>query len=342
MRHPRTDEKRVVTWTLGSADDAVPLRRDAAIVSVFAAVAVGSFLVPAGPFERTGLVALALTALVRVTEVHRAQRARARSRESIRADARGLTRVGGASSALVEWDKPFGLTLLARGDHERGLLVFTTPERTRYVPVSFEGDDPARAERLLALATPLADGDAAPAVHDEGALSPDSALELLAEAERRSPGATRRFYLSGTHDEPVVLEGEELRVGTRVFDLGAALEWRGFTFHEATGQSATLYQATWVRQGTTEAVLVAPLPPDLSAGAALETSPSDAERRARLRDLRLQHASPGAPPAREARVGIERLFMLPLRRALDGAPRASRSGMLKMRSGHTGGAASGP
>jgi hypothetical protein len=42
------------------------------------------------------------------------------------------------------------------------------------------------------------------------------------------------------------------------------------------------------------------------------------------RDLRLMEASPGEPPPRELRHAIDRVFMLPLRRALDRAPRISR------------------
>jgi hypothetical protein len=40
-----------------------------------------------------------------------------------------------------------------------------------------------------------------------------------------------------------------------------------------------------------------------------------------------------APPPRDLRVAVDRLFMLPLRRALDRAPRVSRPG-ISTRGGH--------
>jgi hypothetical protein len=77
-------------------------------------------------------------------------------------------------------------------------------------------------------------------------------------------------------------------------------------------------------------VLVAPLPADgawmgdadvvvraAGAGAAV--------KRGVARDLRLIQASASEAPPRDARHAIDRVFMLPLRRALDRAPRSSRS-----------------
>jgi len=61
---------------------------------------------------------------------------------------------------------------------------------------------------------------------------------------------------------------------------------------------AAVYQATWVRQGDAELVLVAPASGDL--GGADE------------------------PPSRDLRLAVDRVFMGPLRRALERAPRASR------------------
>ena len=48
-------------------------------------------------------------------------------------------------------------------------------------------------------------------------------------------------------------------------------------------------------------------------------------QRALVRDLRLMRSLPDVPPPRELRLGIERLFMLPRRQALDRAPRATRA-----------------
>jgi hypothetical protein len=70
-------------------------------------------------------------------------------------------------------------------------------------------------------------------------------------------------------------------------------------------------QATWVRQGEGEVVLVSPMGGEIP--------------RALARDARLMQATVGEPPPRELRRAIDHLFMLPLRRALDRAPRASRA-----------------
>jgi hypothetical protein len=117
-------------------------------------------------------------------------------------------------------------------------------------------------------------------------------------------------FLSDASGEPVVLDRTELRVGTRRIDLSAPLEWRAFIFQELGAHAASVCQATWVRQGDGEVVLVAPM------------ADGDASRDAP--DARLLQNSSGDPPPRELRRAIDRLFMAPLRRALDRAPRISR------------------
>jgi len=94
-------------------------------------------------------------------------------------------------------------------------------------------------------------------------------------------------------------------------------------FHESTGQAAALYQATWIRQGTVEVVLVAPMPASIV--------PRDAQKdahgklaRALTRDLRLLQAPAESPPVRDVRVAIDRPFMMAVRRVLDDAPLALR------------------
>jgi hypothetical protein len=86
-----------------------------------------------------------------------------------------------------------------------------------------------------------------------------------------------------------------------------------------------VYQATWVRQGMSEAVLVSLIPSVSSVS--VPPSPPAGEvpevASAVLRDLRLMQATPEPPPPTELRVAIERMFMLRLRAALDRAPRAS-------------------
>ena len=121
--------------------------------------------------------------------------------------------------------------------------------------------------------------------------------------------------LAVTHDDGV------LAVGDRAVDLTEPIEWRPLLFQEAFGPAVARYQGTWVKQDATEFVLVSLLP-------ALETAPRDVDLatldRGALRDLRLMQASLEQPPPTDQRVAIDRVFMLPLRAALDGAPRAAR------------------
>ena len=113
------------------------------------------------------------------------------------------------------------------------------------------------------------------------------------------------------------------------FDLSAPLEWRASLFQERGAHAASICQATWVRQGDVEIVLVAPLAADGTwmgdANVAVRAAGRGAAaKRSVAQDLRLTQAVAGEPPPRDARHAIDRVFMLPLRRALDRAPRASR------------------
>jgi hypothetical protein len=188
--------------------------------------------------------------------------------------------------------------------------------------------------------TPLTDG-AFTVTNDEAgleAIGPDGEplmldardfnglLDALAAVDR---ACFERLVLSDARGAPLVLDGRErreLRIGDRAFDLQAPLEWRGIVFQEGLGQAIAVYQGTWVRQGGNEVVLVSLLPSIVSAGVqGLTDSASLAGLdRSVLRDLRLMHAVPEEPPPSEQRVAIDRLFMLPVRFALDKAPRASK------------------
>jgi hypothetical protein len=93
-----------------------------------------------------------------------------------------------------------------------------------------------------------------------------------------------------------------------------------------------IYQATWLRQSAIELVLVASMPSEITSwmvGKAVHpvgaVTRDSLVQRALVRDLRLMQSLPDVPPPREQRIAIERLFMLPLRQALDRAPRAART-----------------
>jgi hypothetical protein len=232
---------------------------------------------------------------------------------------------------LLAFGEPFGVALLA--DHARAivLLAFTTPTYTRYVSVRANDGPPS----ILARATTIAESDAA-ALSANFALSGEDARTLLRMIEHVAPRAMERMFLNGSRGERIAIDPLELRVDPlrdtgsrtrgRAFDLRAPLEWRGFMFHESVGPVTTLYQATWVRQqGCGEIVFVAPMPHVLASYPDRRASVEGDDVAQVVRDLELLQSLPDAAPPRELRTAIERAFMLPLRQALDRAPRAARS-----------------
>ncbi len=254
-----------------------------------------------------------------------AHRVRTRPSGWVTADAHGVRRSSTRKDEEVaRFDVPFGILLLASHARRRALLAFTTPAATRFVGVRLDG--PA-ASVLLEHASIVADGDALAAhASDDDSMSSESALALVRFVRERAPMAQQRLYLSGTRGERIVLEGAQLRVEStadesRYFDLESPVEWRGFLFHEALGPAANIYQATWIRQGSSELVFVAPMPTELLLGAR-RAQPQSARRAA---DAQVLAPSEDAPPPGHLRTGIERVFMLPVREALAKAPRPSRA-----------------
>jgi hypothetical protein len=244
-------------------------------------------------------------------------------------DSRGIRRLGsdGEAAVIARWDEAFGLTVLTNPSRTRAVLAFTSAERTRLIPVIDRDASDSRDSRWLDRAVTVTDADLDDALHGRsyGCLSGRSAARLFAEIETRAAPAIDRLYLFDASGAKVSLERDKLGAHDKVIDLAEPVEWRSFTFHEApalmsapggaTGAAAvTVYQATWIRQGSTEIVLVCPIPADASS-------------------LGLGRSS-NHPPAREIRVAVDRLFMLPLRKAVEGAPRISRAGAPPKRSSH--------
>jgi hypothetical protein len=216
----------------------------------------------------------------------------------------------GKESKLVALREPFGVTVLARYDRSAFVLALTSPAATRFVPVRVERETDLEEARLLVEKATTAPESDLPV--DEGtSLSAPDANRLLAALAARLPASLDRVYLFDADGNPVVLDRTELRVGSRRIDLESPLEWKPFVFQESGGQVTSLCQATWVRQGEAEVVLVSSMTADTRN---TKCAP----------DARLMHASLGEPPPRDQRRAIDRLFMLPLRKALDGAPRVSR------------------
>lgn len=231
----------------------------------------------------------------------------------VRHDEAGTTR-------LADTTVPFGVTVLADHARTRALVAFTTPTQTRYVQVHNDDPTSGAAEAFFAAAATVADHDVVlGATQTAGALGVRDGARLLGAVRSGWPSALERIFLSSADGSPIVLDRQRLLVGGRGIDLRAPLEWRGFTFHESVGQVATIYQATWVRQGDAELVLVAPMPAELTSWGA---EPRRIFKR-NARDERLMQALPDAPPPRELRTAIDRLFMLPLRKSLDRASLAT-------------------
>lgn len=241
------------------------------------------------------------------------------------ADDRGLARTTPeGTKALVEWGKPFGVTLLASYGRPHALLAFTTPEQTRYVPARIDARSELEDELFARIAV-LADLDFVDGVAHDAALSAADAAEIVRQAEARDRASLGRVFLSDGRGAPIALDRATLSVGSRSFDLTSQLEWRALMFHESTGHAAALYQATWIRQSGAEVVLVAPMP------ASVVPREPNAHReatgrlgRSLTRDLRLLQSPAETPPSRDVRLAIDRPFMLAVRRALDEAPLALR------------------
>ncbi len=131
----------------------------------------------------------------------------------------------------------------------------------------------------------------------------------------------------------MILDGSDLQVRDRHFDLRRPLEWRSILFQESFGTAVTLYQGTWIRQGASEFVLVSLLTPSF-----FEAGASDVEHAGipeldvmATRDQRLLQATATEPPPVEQRVAMDGLFVVPLRAVLDQAPLAS---VQPVRAGH--------
>jgi hypothetical protein len=284
---------------------------------------------PWAPWART-TVALALIVLAALVQQARGRRHRP-THGWLVVDGGGVHRVDGAKPAiLADFGEPFGVTVFADADRSNFLFAFTSPSEARYLPARVrDGEDATLAASVVERAVTAAESDLRGG--DESALSVASAETLLAEVFRRAPAALDRLYLSDATGDPVMLDRSELLVGSRRIDLSAPLEWRASVFQERGVHTTSVSQATWVRQADVEVVLVAPVPAEGGWLRGVEGAPSrprsslsEATRDVIARDLRLMQASAGEPPPRELRRAIDRMFMLPLRRALDRAPRISR------------------
>lgn len=243
-------------------------------------------------------------------------------------DEHGLARIEGERrTTLLEWGVRQGVTVLANCVRTRVLVAFTSRSQTRYVRVRTAETSPEAFAWLGEHAVSVADGDLS-SPDDEPELEGDHAVEVLRRCLGEDPGLLGRVFLTSARGEPVELDGRRLTVGAKEIDLDASLEWKASTFHESFGPLTTVYQATEIVQNHDRVVLVAQMPGELSMGGDFASAQrrDPALRTSVMADLKLIQATPEPPPSTDARIAIDRLFVVPLRRALDRAPRAKRIG----------------
>jgi hypothetical protein len=217
----------------------------------------------------------------------------------VQAGPRGETR---KRTSLARWDSPFGLSVLANASRSQVLLAFTTPSATRFLGLSIDTPrDADTARDVLDRAITVGDIDIelAAGAGADVQLTAAAARALLSELDVRDESALSRLYLSDARGTPISIEREHLVIGERSIDLAAPVDWRVFTFQEGDR-----YQATSIRQGSHEVVLVCRAGADVAAWSS---------------------GGADAPP-RESRVAIDGLFMTPIRAMLAQAPRVSRPG----------------
>jgi hypothetical protein len=235
----------------------------------------------------------------------------------------------GEGAPLFKATPPFGVTLVTSRARDRLVAAITSSEGAFYVGAALDPAARAACTRELARASILASDEVGlEAIGPDGEPVELPARELVALIDtltRADATCLDRFVLSDARGAPVTLDQGELRARDVRFDLDAPLEWRALVFQEPFGQAVAVYQGTWIRQGANEIVLVSLLPAVAPLAWSTDAITGVAELdHAALRDLRLGQASPEPPPPAEQRVAIDRLFMLPLRAALDRAPRGSR------------------
>jgi hypothetical protein len=230
-------------------------------------------------------------------------------------------------------DDELGVMLLSNRKRDRIAAAVTSATQTLLVATRLDPREP-RWAHLLSRCTVLSDDESAlDAVGPDGrsvSLGIEDFGAWLGAVERVAPSSAGRLVLSDQKGERILLDEQQLHTRLGRVDLTRPLEWRPILFQEAFGQAVSLYQGTWVRQGPIELVLVSLLTPSFLEMSSRrsepprpsEPPPGELDRLA-VRDERLLQAGPADPPPNEQRIAIDGLFVVPLRAALDQAPRAS-------------------
>src|SRR5690606_29915545 len=130
-----------------------------------------SVVLPASPVVRIVLATMGVTTLLLSLWLRAPRPATRTTGAALIADATGLTRTSAeGGTPVVRWDAPFGVVLLASYGRPFGLLAFTTPTQTRYVPARIDARSDADDE-LFARVAVLADLDLIDGIGHEPALA---------------------------------------------------------------------------------------------------------------------------------------------------------------------------
>ncbi|GAC1573285.1 MAG: hypothetical protein NVS3B20_05030 [Polyangiales bacterium] len=246
----------------------------------------------------------------------------------------------GSEVLLLHVDRPFGATLLTSPTCDALVLALTHRDGVEYIG----GRSPtgSRNGKILSRAVTTAKTDLPFASQMPVVADGDGLLELVEALELQAKGALDRMILSDAGMADVVLDDKHLRAGQLDFDLRSPLGWRSYTFQEGSSFAAQSYQATHIKQGEREVVLVALSPSDELYTAPIMVKPMgpaavgplsvDAQQRSLALDHRpsqvlsqalsqgLSQALLELPPPRALRIAIDRIFMPRIRLALEGAP----------------------
>jgi hypothetical protein len=230
---------------------------------------------------------------------------------------------------ILQGASGFGATLLSNSRRDRLALAITSTHGTFLVGARLEEDERASFGDLFARSWVLGTDDAAlDATGPDGqpvCLPPTTFRKLYESLLAIDPGSASRVVLSDQRGAPLLLDGETLTARNCRFDLSRPIEWRAILFQESFGHAITLYQGTWIRQGSHEVVLVSLLSQGLfdAATRGHERAGIPELDRMAIRDQRLLQAAASDPPPVDQRVAMDGLFVVPLRAALDEAPRPS-------------------
>lgn len=232
---------------------------------------------------------------------------------------------------LMSLRPAFGLSILASATRDKIVLALTSPNRVVCIgtDIPSTGPDRRRLLDLIPLAATVAGDDLvmSTVLPDGTVLVVRDALwlQLLDALMALDPSALERCYLSDTNGRPIEWQGDRLRTSHGTFRLDQPFEWRAWAFHEANRTFGAPFQATSIRQGNDEVVFVSLVGADVrqSIHEAADGRWSHADTFL-LRDATLSDMQQDSAPLSAQRIGIDRLFMLPLRRVLDRAHRVNR------------------